>query len=172
MSIIDIAIGALTLYGIIKGLFKGFFVEVTSFLALIMGVYGATHFSSYVGELLSNNFSWDKNTINITAFAVTFVLIVLVVSLAGKALTKLADFASLGVINKLLGALFGGVKIAFIISVFLVIFNTLNQTIPLVSDDEIKSSLFFNPVKSLAPRVLPELVKTANQVDTPTSLSL
>jgi len=41
-----------------------------------------------------------------------------------------------------------------------------------VSDDEIKSSLFFNPVKSLAPRVLPELVKTANQVDTPTSLSL
>ena len=172
MSIIDIAIGALTLYGIIKGLFKGFFVEVTSFLALIMGVYGATHFSSYAGELLSNNFSLDKNTINITAFAVTFVLIVLVVSLAGKALTKLADFASLGVINKLLGALFGGVKIAFIISVFLVIFNTLNQTIPLVSDDEIKSSLFFNPVKSLATRVLPELVKTANQVDTPTSLSL
>ncbi|MDG1014062.1 MAG: CvpA family protein, partial [Flavobacteriaceae bacterium] len=87
------------------------------------------------------------------------------------ALTKLADFAALGVINKLLGALFGGVKIAFIISVFLLIFNALNQTIPLVSDDEIKSSLFFNPVKSLAPRVLPKLVKTANQVDTPTSLS-
>ena len=52
MSIIDIAIGALTLYGIIKGLFKGFFVEVASFLAIIMGVYGATHFSSYAGELL------------------------------------------------------------------------------------------------------------------------
>ena len=172
MSIIDVAIGALILYGVIKGLFKGFFVEVTSFLALIMGVYGATHFSRYVGELLSSNFSWDKNTINITAFAATFVVIVLVVSLSGKALTKLADFAALGFINKLLGALFGGVKIAFIISGFLLIFNGLNQVISLVSDDEIQTSLFFKPVKSLALRVLPEFVITANQVDIPTTPDL
>jgi len=42
MSIIDVIIGALTLYGIIKGFFKGLFVEVTSLLALIVGVYGGT----------------------------------------------------------------------------------------------------------------------------------
>ena len=32
---------------------------------------------------------------NIVAFAITFVIIVLAISLAGKALTKLADFAAL-----------------------------------------------------------------------------
>ena len=65
MSIIDVIIGALTLYGIIKGFFKGLFVEVTSLLALIVGVYGGTRFSSYAAEILSNNFSWNKNTIKI-----------------------------------------------------------------------------------------------------------
>lgn len=167
MSIIDVIIGALTLYGIIKGFFKGLFVEVTSLLALIVGVYGGTRFSSYAAEILSNNFSWNKNTIKIAAFAVTFVFIVLAISLAGKALTKLADFAALGVINKLLGAIFGGGKVVFIISIFLLIFNTLNKIIPLVSNDEIQASIFYKPVKSIAPRILPELASAANQVDIP-----
>ena len=46
-----------------------------------------------------NRFDWGEKTINITAFAITFVVIVLVISLAGKALTKLADFAALGLLK-------------------------------------------------------------------------
>ena len=41
MAIIDIILSALILYGLIKGLSKGFFVEVTSLLALLVGVYGS-----------------------------------------------------------------------------------------------------------------------------------
>ena len=110
---IDIILGALILYGLIKGLSKGFFVEVTSLLALLVGVYGAVHFSNYAAEFLSDRFEWGEKTINITAFAITFVVIVLAISLAGKALTKLADFAALGVLNKLLGGIFGGLKNCF-----------------------------------------------------------
>ena len=137
----------LFLYGLIKGLSKGFFVEVTSLLALLVGVYGAVHFSNYAAEFLSDRFEWGEKTINITAFAITFVVIVLVISLAGKALTKLADFAALGVLNKLLGGLFGGLKIALILSILLLIFNTLNKTIPFVSDEEIEASVLYKPVK-------------------------
>ena len=50
MSVIDIIIGALILYGVVKGLFKGLFVEVTSLLALLVGVYGAVHFSNYAAS--------------------------------------------------------------------------------------------------------------------------
>jgi membrane protein required for colicin V production len=167
MSVIDIIIGALILYGIVKGLFKGLFVEVTSLLALVVGIYGAVHFSKYAAQILSNNFDWSQNTTSITAFAVTFVVIVLAISLAGKALTKLADFAALGLLNKLLGALFGGTKIALIISVLLLIFSTLNQTIPFVSSDEIERSLLYSPVKSLAPMILPDLMSAANEIELP-----
>ena len=167
MSVIDIIIGALILYGIVKGLFKGLFVEVTSLLALVVGIYGAVHFSKYAAQILSNNFDWSQNTTSITAFAVTFMVIVLAISLAGKALTKLADFAALGLLNKLLGALFGGTKIALIISVLLLILSTLNQTIPFVSSDEIERSLLYSPVKSLAPMILPDLMSAANEIELP-----
>ena len=169
MSVIDIIIGALILYGVVKGLFKGLFVEVTSLLALLVGVYGAVHFSNYAAEILLNNFDWSVKTTKITAFAATFVAIVLAISLAGKALTKLADFAALGLLNKLLGALFGGTKIALIISVLLLIFSTLNKSIPFVSNDEIKASLLYSPIKSLAPMVLPEFMNAATKIELPST---
>ena len=167
MSIIDVIIGALILYGAVKGFFKGFFVEVASLLALLVGAYGAVHFSNYSAEILLNNFDWSEKSTNITAFAVTFVTIVAVIFLAGKALTKIADFAALGLLNKLLGALFGGAKIALIISVLLLIFSTLNKTIPFVSNDEINASLLYIPVKSLAPRILPELMNVTSEAGLP-----
>ena len=171
MAIIDIILGALILYGLVKGLSKGFFVEVTSLLALLVGVYGAVHFSNYAAEFLSSRFEWGEKTINITAFAITFVVIVLAISLAGKALTKLADFAALGILNKLLGGVFGGLKIALILSVLLLIFNTLNKTIPFVSDEEIESSLLFNPVKSLAPMIFPNFTNEDTPLELPNSLT-
>ena len=65
MAIIDIILSALILYGLIKGLSKGFFVEVTSLLALLVGVYGAVHFSNYAAEFLSNRFEWAEKTITL-----------------------------------------------------------------------------------------------------------
>ena len=171
MVIIDIILGALILYGLIKGLSKGFFVEVTSLLALLVGVYGAVHFSNYAAEFLSDRFEWGEKTINITAFAITFVVIVLAISLAGKALTKLADFAALGVLNKLLGGLFGGLKIALILSILLLIFNALNKTIPFVSDEEIEASVLNKPVKSLAPMIFPNFINEETPLELPNILT-
>ena len=92
MAVIDIVLGALILFGLIRGLFKGLFVELASVIALVAGVYGAIHFSYFVANFLETKTEWDEKTINITAFAITFVVIILLISLAGKALTKLADF--------------------------------------------------------------------------------
>ena len=114
MTVIDIVLGGLILFGLIRGLMKGLFVEIASLAALILGIYGAIHFSNFASEYLESKVDWDESTINIASFAVTFVIIVLVISLAGKALTKLADFAALGMLNKLLGGLFGALKIGLI----------------------------------------------------------
>ena len=97
--------------------------------------------------------------------------IVFAISLAGKALTKLADFAALGVLNKLLGGLFGGLKIALILSILVLIFNTLNKTIPFVSDEEIESSLLYNPVKSLAPMIFPNFINEDTPLKLPDGLT-
>jgi membrane protein required for colicin V production len=166
MSIIDIILGALLLFGLIRGAMKGLFVEVASLVALVLGVYGAIHFSGFAAGFLESKVDWNEKTINIVAFAITFVIIVLAISLAGKALTKLADFAALGIINKLAGGLFGALKIGLILSVLLIVFNKLNNTLPFMEQEDLEESILYKPVKSLAPMIFPNLIKSETEETT------
>ena len=95
---------------------------------------------------------------NIAAFAITFIIIVLVIALAGKALTKIADFAMLGLLNKLLGALFGGFKAALILSVILIVLEKINANIPFVKEQDQQGSVLYYPVKSLIPTLFPNVI--------------
>lgn len=159
MAVIDIVLGALLLFGVVRGFMKGLFVEVASFAALIAGVYGAIHFSNFAASFLMEKVAWEEKYINIVAFAITFIIIVLVIALAGKALTKLANFAALGIINKVAGAVFGGLKIGVILSVVLMVFDGLNNTIPFASAQDLEDSILYQPVKSLAPLIFPKILK-------------
>lgn len=160
MGVIDIVLGVLILFGLVRGFMKGLFVEVASLVALVAGVYGAIHFSNFAAEFLQTKTEWNEKTISITAFAITFVVIVLAIGLAGKALTKLADFAALGIINKLAGGIFGALKIALILSVALNVFDKLNHTIILLDENTKQSSTFYEPVKSLVPMIFPDLLNS------------
>jgi len=161
MNTFDIIIAALLIFGFIRGLLKGLFVEVASLVALIAGVYGAIHFSYFVGDLLVNYVSWDERYITIVSFAVTFAIIVLTIGLLGKLFTKIADFASLGLLNKLFGGLFGALKIGLILSVILLIFTKLNNTIPFISDAQKEDAILYEPIKNLAPTLFPDFLKVA-----------
>lgn len=163
MAVIDIVLGALLLFGLVRGFMKGLFVEVASLVALVGGVYGAIHFSYFVADFLQSRTEWNEKTINITAFAITFVLIILIIAYAGKALTKLADFASLGILNKLLGGVFGALKIGLILSVLLIVFNKMNNTITFVNEEHIKDSILYEPVKSIAPIIFPNIIKADDE---------
>lgn len=165
MSIIDIVLGSLLLFGLIRGGMKGLFVEIASLVALVLGVYGAIHFSGFAAQFLESKVDWNEKTINIVAFATTFVIIVLVISLAGKALTKLADFAALGILNKLLGGVFGALKIGLILSVLLIVFNKMNNTLPFMEKKDLEESMLYEPVKSIAPMIFPTLIKSDSEQD-------
>ena len=169
MALIDIILGALLLFGLIRGFMKGLFVEVASLVALIAGVYGAIHFSNFASDFLESSLDWDEKYINIVAFAITFVIIVLIIALAGKALTKLANFAALGILNKLLGGVFGALKIGLILSVLLIVFNTMNNTIPFANEKDLDDSILYEPVKSLAPMLFPSILNKGNDDSEDTS---
>ena len=167
MSVLDIILIALVGFGLVRGFFKGFFVEVASLGALVAGVYGAIHFSYFVSEFLETKTEWNEKTINVTAFAITFLIIVLTISLAGKALTKLASLAMLGIVNKLLGGVFGGLKMALIASILLIIFSKMNSTIPFLSEEELEESTLYEPIKSLTPLIFPNIIKSEDSEEQP-----
>ena len=136
MNVFDIVIAALLIFGFVRGVMKGLFVEVASLAALIGGVYGAIHFSYFIGDFLKEAVSWSQEYISLAAFAGTFIIIIVTISLLGKMLTKLADFAALGIINKILGGVFGAIKIGLILSVVFIFFGKMNDTIPFVKMQE------------------------------------
>ena len=150
MNTIDIIFGIILLLGFIQGFKKGLFVELASLVGLIAAVYGAIHFSHIAANWLAERTSWTEKVINLAAFAITFVIIVLIVSLAGKLLTKIANFAMLGIINKIAGAAFAVIKYAFLLSVVIMFLNEANERIGFVSEKAMEESILFSPVKSIA----------------------
>lgn len=165
MTVLDIILLVLLLFGLINGLKNGLFVEVASLVALVAGVYGAIHFSNFAADFLMSKVDWNEKTVNIIAFAITFIVIVLVITLAGKALTKIADFAALGIVNKLLGGIFGLLKFAVILSVILIIFDSLNKNLPFTDKEDLEDSMLYEPIKSFVPSIFPIILEKKSSED-------
>ena len=159
MNTLDIILAAILVFGLVRGFMRGFFVEIASLVALALGLYGAIHFSYIIADFLKDRVEWTEKYIQIIAFTATFIIIVIVISLAGKFLTKIADSAELGLMNKTFGALFGIAKTALILSVVLIIFSKLNKAIPFVGEEELQNSALYEPVKKLAPTIFPSILE-------------
>ena len=159
MGILDIVLGLLLIYGLYKGLKNGLFVEIASIIALVAGLFGAIHFSYIAGDYLSKNMEWNERYINIASFIITFIIIVLVVQLAGKFLTKIADFAMLGLLNKLAGAIFGALKVAVILGALLVFFERANSSVNLVKSETLEESALYEPIKEIGAFVFSKVLK-------------
>lgn len=159
MNIFDIIIAALLIFGFVRGVMKGLFVEVASLAALICGVYGAIHFSYFIIDFLKEWVSWNEEYISLAAFSGTFIIIIIIIALLGKVLTKLANFASLGIINKILGGVFGALKIGLILSIVFIFFGKMNDTIPFIKRETLDKSILYEPVKKIAHAIFPSIIK-------------
>ncbi len=159
MNYLDIVLGIVLLIGLWKGFSNGLFKELASLVAIVAAIYGATHFSNYAAVLITNNVNIDPKYVQLLAFAATFIVIVLGISLFGKLLTKIADSASLGFLNKLAGGIFGAVKLAFIVSSIWMFIKPINNGLHIIKKETIKSSILFNKVEAIAPIVLPKLME-------------
>ncbi|PID68071.1 MAG: colicin V production protein [Flavobacteriia bacterium] len=159
MSIFDIIIAIILLIGFIKGIKDGLLIEAASLIALVVGIYGAIHFSYFAGDFLKTKVDWEERYITLAAFTVTFVVIVIVIGAAGRLLTKLAKFALLEWVNKIAGGLFGALKWALIISVVLLIFDRFNSKMTFITPETKQQSMLYKPMKNLAPMLFPNFIK-------------
>jgi membrane protein required for colicin V production len=147
MGILDIILGVLLAYGLFRGLKNGFFVEIASVIALVAGIYGTIHFSYITSDYLNERLDWDATYIKITAFIITFLGIVVVVHLLGKALTRVADFAMLGLLNRIAGGIFGIVKVAVILGSLMIFLERAGLPLHEIQPEAFEKSIFYGPLK-------------------------
>lgn len=163
MNVIDIIIVVILLFAAVRGFMIGLFSSIASLVAIVAGVFCAIHFSYILEDMLLNSvLEWSSKTYKIVAFAVTFLVVVLTIIFIGKLLTKLADITALGLLNKLLGAIFGALKWSVILSFIFLLFDKFNSTIPFVKKETLDESVFYSPIKSIVPTLFPAIVDKDN----------
>ncbi len=146
MAVLDIIIGCILIYGFSRGVWKGFFSELASLLSILLGIYAAIMLSGYTIQVINRYLHWEGKHIRIIAFILTFILAVIAVILLGKLFTKLAKFAMMGWLNKLLGGVFGFLKWLVLLSLLAHIFSRINRKEALVSKNDLKESYCYNPL--------------------------
>lgn len=159
MNLVDVFIGVILLLGFYNGFRKGLIVELTSLLGLILGIFGAYYISKYHGLYIGQWLDWGDEYLRITTFLVSFLLIVIIVSLIGKLITKLMDVVALGLINKVLGGLFGLLKFALFMSILLLLFNIINSEVKLVQQETLDESFTYPILNGLSETVWTRLVE-------------
>lgn len=159
MSFLDIVLGSLLVYGLYKGLRNGLFVEIASLISLILGIYIAVKFSIVTAKTLSGFVHWNPKTIQVIAFIFTFILVLIGISLVAKILTKIANFAYLGWVNKAGGGFFRLLKTVLIVSVFLNLFEKINFNQTFAQKETLDKSLFYRPIQKTARFIYPSIGK-------------
>ncbi len=154
MNFLDLIIGIPIILMAIAGFRRGLIKEVAALAALILGIYFAIYFSDVVAVYLMDHFDISHRYVFIVAFIITFVGVVLVVSLIGRLLDKVASLAMLGIINRLLGLVFGLAKGIVIMSVLIMLFNMIDSREKILSQETKQESLLYNPVSEVAPLIL------------------
>ena len=159
MGLLDIILGVFLAFALYKGFRNGLFVELASLISLLAGIYFAIKFSSFIKGILIGFVHWSPQTIQITAFIFTFILIVIGITLLGKVLTGIADLAFLGWLNKLGGGFFRVLKTILIISIVFTIFEKINFNNILAKKETLDKSLFYNPIQKTAGYIFPSIAK-------------
>ena len=156
MNYIDIIIILLVLLAAFKGFSRGLIKEVLSLISLIAGVYIATNFSVYFEKHLTNNFPKFEDIISVVSFVLVFLIVFLSLKLAAILISKLAKSLQLGLVNKLLGLLFGGVKVLLILSFVLFEINHLDSSFgEIIPKKQKEESFLYQPLSQLIPTINP-----------------
>ena len=155
MNYIDIVFVALLVWSMIRGFRKGLIVQIVSIAALVLGVYCSVYFSHEAIPYLQKAIGSQSTLLPLLSFAATFAAVIIAVHLIGKSVEKLIDIIALGLVNKLLGAFFGVLKSALIISVLLSLMYQIDNKVKYIPASLPKGSILHDPLKSMAPLLVP-----------------
>ena len=165
VNILDLVFGGLIVYGGFKGFQKGVIVELATLFALVLGIYGAIHSSGYVADQLAHHIDWDKRYLDLVAFGLTSIGIIFGVSFLGKMLTSLAKLVLLNGVNRLLGFLFGGLKLAVFSGVILIFLLKANALFGFIPIQVIEQSLLSDTLLSLGEWIFDYVPEGKAQID-------
>ena len=145
MIYIDLIVIVVLLYAFLKGFSNGLVNELASFLGLLIGAIISYSFSDDLSKIIDDYIEIDGQILNILSFILLFILTSFLFTIAGKYMTKLIKYISLGTINRLLGGIFSSLKFLIIIVSISMVINYFSELLAIEiipSDQKNKSTVY------------------------------
>lgn len=150
MTILDLILAIPLGFLIWKGYRKGAIFEFTNLFGLAFGIWAAFRFCRRVMAWLS----FEGDTAILIAFFVTFVAVVVLAHLLGKLIEGVVKLVKVGLLNNLLGALFGLLQGLCILSVLLYYVALIDSHEVLLKPETKEASILYRPVTKTGDRLI------------------
>jgi membrane protein required for colicin V production len=153
MTTIDIVLLAIILFEAIKGFRKGFIHQLFSLAAWFLGVFLAIKLGKVLLPLIYPSPIHAQVIAKIVAFLGIFIIVVILVIIAGKLLSSFFEDTELNWLMKFSGAIFGALKCAFLLSIFMILLHISIIKWNWPSEKIRQESIFYQPIESIAPSI-------------------
>jgi membrane protein required for colicin V production len=148
--IIDILYAVTICFAIWHGYQRGLILGVFSLAAIVIGLAAALKLSTVVASYIGKSINVSQEWLPFVSFIVVFILVVLLIRLAAKAIEKSVQTVLLGWANKLGGIAFYAVIYTLVFSV--VLFYA--EQMKFIQPDVIKKSATYSFVQPWGPKVI------------------
>ena len=148
--ILDIIFIIIVILAMFRGYQRGLIVGVFSFVALIIGLAAAMKLSTVVAGYIGKAVKVSEQWLPLIAFAVIFLIVVLLVRAVAAIMERTVQFAMLGWVNRLGGVIF---YVALYITVFSVLLFYAEQ-MKIIQSATIEKSLTYSFVQPWGPKAI------------------
>ena len=149
MLFIDIIVLALLGWFGFKGFKNGLIYEIASILALILGCWAAKQFSEGVALMITGT-----RLAKPIAFVFIFVVVLLLVHLAGRVGSKIVKLVIPEAVDRIVGMLFGCCKVLIVCSVLFYGLQMLDQREILLKKEFKEKSIAYQYIEPIVPHAL------------------
>ena len=164
MELLDIVILILIGVGVIQGLMKGFLKQLAIIIGLVAGLLIARALFGAVAEHLVVTIGTPITIAQILSFILIWILVPVLCIFVASILTKAMDAIKIGWINRLLGALFGAIKVMLLIGMVIHVLEYLDPKSEIISETKKAASTLYNPVKEFTNVFFPVLKDVTDKI--------
>jgi len=149
MSYVDLFFGLVLAWGAYSGFSKGLIKELASILGVIIGVFLAKNYYTYLDIKLKPIFESEAGFISILSVILIFLLTIMVFKIIAKFLTKFLKIIALGLLNRIIGSVFGVFKTVLLLCILVFIFSNINNVTGIIKAEKLSQSFFYSKIEKI-----------------------
>lgn len=146
MNYADIILFTLLIIGAAVGFWRGLIKELSGLIGIIGGFVLATECTGILADELSSHLDWSPRVLSVSAFIMLFLGVIIAVKIIAMLIRKFVHLASLGIIDKILGTVFGLLKYLALTALFVFTIESFDRRYPFIEKSMKTESLLYMPL--------------------------